>query len=157
MNKPKTFTTSSQPWYRQFWPWFLIALPGTVVVAAFYTLYLANRHADDLVVDDYYKEGLAINRELGRQQRADELGISAQVSNEGQHLVVDIDGPVTAPQLRLLLSHPMEAEQDITLPIQRTGSGRYEINMPKPIEGRWHWIIDAGDGSEWRIDGNRRF
>ena len=29
------------PWYRQFWPWFLIAMPGTVVIASMVTLYLA--------------------------------------------------------------------------------------------------------------------
>ena len=41
----------TQPWYRQFWPWFLISLPASVVVAGLSTLYIANRHADDLVVD----------------------------------------------------------------------------------------------------------
>ena len=49
------------PWYRQFWPWFLICLPGSVVVAALTTMYIAHKGADDLVVDEYYKEGLAIN------------------------------------------------------------------------------------------------
>lgn len=28
-------------WYRQFWPWFLIALPGTTVVACMFTIWLA--------------------------------------------------------------------------------------------------------------------
>ena len=31
------------PWYRQGWPWFLILLPATVVVACFITLYLARQ------------------------------------------------------------------------------------------------------------------
>lgn len=30
-----------QAWYRQFWPWFLIALPGTTVVACMFTIWLA--------------------------------------------------------------------------------------------------------------------
>ena len=33
------------PWYRQFWPWFLIVLPGSVVVAALTTVYIANKGA----------------------------------------------------------------------------------------------------------------
>ena len=41
------------PWYKQFWPWFLILLPGTAVVATLYTVVIANQYADDLVVDDY--------------------------------------------------------------------------------------------------------
>ncbi len=67
----------TQPWYRQFWPWFLIALPASVVVAALSTAYIANRDADDLVVQDYYKDGLAINRQLEKEERATQLGISA--------------------------------------------------------------------------------
>lgn len=145
------------PWYRQFWPWFLIALPGAVVIAGFVTLYIANRHADDLVVDEYYKEGLAINRQLARQHAAEDLGIRARVTNQGQQITVEMSGPVDAPQLRLILSHPMEAERDLTLPLTRAAQGRYTITIPTDIEGRWHWIIDAGDGSEWRLDGDQRF
>ena len=70
----------TRPWYRQFWPWFLILLPASVVVAGLSTLYIANRHADDLVVDDYYKDGLAINRQLEKKQRANVLGITAQLT-----------------------------------------------------------------------------
>ncbi len=69
----------SEPWYRQFWPWFLIALPATVVVAGFVTLYIANRHADDLVVDDYYKDGLAINQQLEKKAQAEAAGLSASL------------------------------------------------------------------------------
>ena len=157
MKKPSLNTGTTTPWYRQFWPWFLIALPATVVVAAFYTLYIANRHADDLVVDEYYKEGLAINRELSRQRRAEALGISVRVSREQNQLLAHVEGPVYAEQLRLVLSHPMEAEQDLTLPLTRTGSGRYSVRLPTELTGRWHWIIDAGDGSDWRLDGDQRF
>lgn len=40
------------PWYKQFWPWFIIALPASVVVASFFTLWLAISNPDHLVVDD---------------------------------------------------------------------------------------------------------
>ena len=57
----------TEPWYRQFWPWFIIMLPASVVVAGLSTWYIAHRHADDLVVDEYYKSGLAINRQLEKK------------------------------------------------------------------------------------------
>jgi hypothetical protein len=40
------------PWYRQFWPWFIIALPASAVIASFITLWLAISHPDHLVVDE---------------------------------------------------------------------------------------------------------
>lgn len=53
------------PWYKQFWPWFIIALPASVVVASFYTLYLAISNPDPLVLEqnDYQR----VNSELKAQ------------------------------------------------------------------------------------------
>lgn len=46
-----------EPWYKQFWPWFIIALPASVVIASFFTLWLAISNPDHLVVtDDEYSE-----------------------------------------------------------------------------------------------------
>lgn len=41
-----------EPWYKQFWPWFIIALPASVVIASFFTLWLAISNPDYLVVDE---------------------------------------------------------------------------------------------------------
>ena len=38
------------PWYKQFWPWFIIALPASAVVAGLYTLWIAMQTGDSLVV-----------------------------------------------------------------------------------------------------------
>ncbi|MDX2349593.1 MAG: FixH family protein, partial [Porticoccus sp.] len=43
----------TKPWYRQFWPWFLMALPGSVVIAGLTTVYIAFNGADTLVNDNY--------------------------------------------------------------------------------------------------------
>ena len=40
------------PWYKQFWPWFIIALPASAVIASFFTLWLAISNPDHLVVDE---------------------------------------------------------------------------------------------------------
>jgi hypothetical protein len=70
----------TEPWYRQFWPWFIIALPATAVVAGLITLYIATVNRDTLVRDDYYKEGLALNQDLARSRRAADLGITAELA-----------------------------------------------------------------------------
>jgi hypothetical protein len=65
------------PWYRQFWPWFIIALPASAVIAGFFTLWLAISRPDHLVVDD--EEYRRLNSELKAQlpveeKRADTTG-----------------------------------------------------------------------------------
>ena len=43
------------PWYRQFWPWFIIALPTSAVIGSFISLWLAVSNPDHLIVtgDEY--------------------------------------------------------------------------------------------------------
>ena len=69
----------AKPWYRELWPWLLMAGPAIVVVAALATAYLAVSSDDGVVADDYYKRGLVINRVLEREQRAAALGLGAVV------------------------------------------------------------------------------
>ena len=148
---------TTQPWYRQFWPWFLIVLPGTVVIASLYTVYLANLHADDMVVDDYYKRGLSINRELDRERRAEALAITAELQHDGRVIRMFVTGNVDASQLRLTFSHPMEADRDITIPLAKIAPQIYEGMLPTPPKGYWHWVLDPGAGSDWRMVGEQRF
>ena len=144
----------SAPWYRQFWPWFLIVLPGSVVIAAFATLYIANRHADDLVVDEYYKDGLAINRQLAKQEAARQRGYAARLIVDGRRIEVETDGIEHVANLRLQLSHPLEADRDFTVQLTRTGPAHYTASLPDPVASHWHWILDAGEDGGWRLDGS---
>jgi len=41
-----------RPWYREPWPWVLIAIPALTVIACAITLWLALTHPDYLVVED---------------------------------------------------------------------------------------------------------
>jgi len=63
-------------WYKHRWPWLLMAGPLTVIVAGFYTGWLAFSHQDALVVGDYYKKGKAINQDLRRDRAASALGLA---------------------------------------------------------------------------------
>jgi hypothetical protein len=148
-----------EPWYKQFWPWFLIALPATVVVAGFATLYIANKHSDDLVVTDYYKDGLAINRQLEKQARAAAAGLTASLlildDRIQVRLYADVDGSEVgaAEQLRLRLSHPLEADRDFTVLIERVAPQLFVGAMPALVEPNWHWTLEDTDAS-WRLDGS---
>ena len=39
----------TKPWYRHFWPWFIIALLGSGVSASLYTVYLAMTTAEPVL------------------------------------------------------------------------------------------------------------
>jgi hypothetical protein len=143
----------TQPWYRQFWLWFLITLPACVVVAAFYTLYIANRHADDLVVDEYYKDGLAINRQLEKLQLAQDMGITASLRFEGASVIVETSGPVGDSGLSLFLSHPLEADRDFRVELTAIAPGFFTARLQDDIEPRWHWRLEAQAPPAWRLDG----
>ena len=59
---------STGPWYRHRWPWLLVLLPLTaVVVASFFTLWLAISRPDYLVVEE--GEYDRIKSELRAQNR----------------------------------------------------------------------------------------
>ncbi len=42
--------TTPPPWYRYFWPWFVIAMLSSAVAGSFVSLYLA-LHTTDVVVE----------------------------------------------------------------------------------------------------------
>ena len=43
----------SGPWYRHFWPWFIIVLLGSSVSASLYTVYLAISTAEPVLEESY--------------------------------------------------------------------------------------------------------
>jgi len=143
----------TQPWFKQFWPWFLIMLPASVVVAGVSMVFIANQHADDLVVDEYYKDGLGINRQLERIERAHARGIDTSLHVQGSHLTVTVSGDVDLEQLQFNLSHPLEADRDIELTLNRIAPGTYYSILPEALSGRWHWRVDSGGEDGWRVDG----
>ncbi len=63
------------PWYRQFWPWFIIALPAAAVIAGIITLYLAVSNPVSLVVDD--EEYKQLNSELKAHAPTQESKVDA--------------------------------------------------------------------------------
>ena len=114
------------PWYRQFWPWFLISLPLVVVIAGFNMLYIALKYPHSMVDDQYYKEGLAINQSLDQDRRAAELKVAAEIlfqpfEDAGRaQLLVNLSGLVIYPtELTLLLQHPGSQSLDQTLTLKQ--------------------------------------
>jgi hypothetical protein len=59
----------------------------TVIIAGAITTWLAATGNTALVADDYYKQGLTINRTLERERLADDLGVRTAITAQtlGRH------------------------------------------------------------------------
>lgn len=147
-------TLHAKPWYREPWPWFLMSLPAIAVAAGLTTVWIAYESADGLVVGDYYKEGLAINQTLERDDAAHALALAATVKSEDGALVLSLAGHLTAypDQLILTLAHPTHQGMDHTLTLHHAGGSRYRATLPAMPDGKWHaQLTDAA--STWRLAG----
>ncbi|MBP8925858.1 MAG: FixH family protein [Pseudomonadales bacterium] len=146
------------PWYRQGWPWFLILLPATVVVACFITLYLAISHQDPLVQDDYYKEGLAINRELARADYAREHGIAGELNFDPGTLAVELHVAnvlPTPPILRLEILHPTDQARDQVLTLHHSVDNVFIGKAASLLDGRFYLLLEPApdEARSWRLRG----
>ncbi len=140
---------SVTPWYKEPWPWILMAGPAAVVVAGAATIWLAFATADGLVADDYYRRGLAVNQELRRDAAARARGVQASVERSAGALRVRLAGDAPEAVFAQLV-HPTRAGLDQRLRLARTAEGTYEAALPPLAAGRWRLVLQDPRG-EWRI------
>jgi hypothetical protein len=57
-----------QPWWKFGYVWLVIAGPVLVIVAGIATVWIALRGSDKLVAEDYYRQGIEINRRLAQER-----------------------------------------------------------------------------------------
>ena len=148
-----SMTAPITPWYRQLWPWLLMAGPATAVVAGIFTWWLAATANNSLVVDDYYREGKAINQRLARDRTAFELGLQATLvpSPAGVELKLASSRPEVLPEkVSMRLVHATRAELDYSIELQREPDGVWRASQPLPREGRWTVHLED-DLRTWRL------
>lgn len=145
-----------QPWYREPWPWLLMAGPAAVIVAGAITIYLAVVSNDGVVADDYYKRGLAINQTLSRDALAQQRHIRARIefsADFGRVTVAVTDDAAVGVPLALRLAHPGRPALDRLLPLTREPEGRYVAAFPVLTPGRWRVTLEDV-AQTWRLVGD---
>ncbi|QLQ30883.1 MAG: FixH family protein [Candidatus Thiothrix singaporensis] len=143
-----------KPWYKQFWPWALMVMPATAVVAGLYTYSLAVSTRSAMVVDDYYTEGKAINQSLERGRKAAALGLHGNLSLNGQAARLLLDNPSvqSLQQLELKLYHATLADHDQVVMLHNAGNGVWAGEVAHLAAGRWYVDLLPQDES-WRLEG----
>ena len=145
----------AKPWYREPWPWLLMAGPCVAIVAGFFTLWLAVRSDDGLVADDYYKRGLAINQTLSRALRAEQLKLAARAvlgADPARARVTLAGTGVLPPALRLRLVHPTRAVADELIGLHAVMPGVYEGALAAAVTGRRTVMLEDLPRT-WRLAG----
>jgi hypothetical protein len=144
------------PWYRHPWPWLLMSGPAVVVVAGLWTAVIAARSSDGLVTEDYYRQGIAINRVLGLERRASELGVVARLSFGDR--VVRVELPASVPRataLRLSIAHPAHAARDETIELAPVQGNAFEGVLQSEPQGVSRLVLEDRENT-WRLDGAMR-
>ena len=151
-NRASSSRADPQPprWYRDRWPWFLIAGPGLVVVASLASAWIAIRSDDGLVADDYYKQGLLINRKLAQMASppAEVLQATITVGPDGR-VLIRLQGPGSSPtHLQLTLTRPGERERPRVVTFVLSGDGQWTGPILEQTYGRWIITLES---EIWRL------
>lgn len=135
--------------------WLVVMIPAMAVVMGAVMITLAVTTYDGLVVDDYYKKGLQINRSMERDRIAEEQELASvvRIGPSGGAIEVSLVGNAAfeAPEIvNLRLFHATRSGLDLHLRLRRIADGRYLASRPDLAPGRWHLQLDA---KGWRLKG----
>lgn len=149
-------TSQPLPWYRQFWPWFIIALPATAVIASLYTVYLAVQNEPSLVNDNYYQEGLSINDRLKQDQRAKELNMQANLSFSEQANSVNVflrGNHQPLDSLILSISSKGNEALDQSYTLKAVNNNLFTADVAALPQGRFYIYLEPKH-RQWRLLGD---
>lgn len=132
-----------------------MAGPGVVVVAGIVTAWIAVATNDGLVADDYYKQGLAVNQVLARNDAAARMLLEAHLRFAAGRIELRLVSRAAAElpvRARIKLAHPTRGGEDQDLLL--TGEkGVYAGQMSALGPGRWHVMVEDEAGT-WRLAGS---
>ena len=147
-------------WYQFPWVWALICIPFTAVLFGVVMFVMADIHRDDLVVDDYYKDGMAINLRLSMDERAKELGVRAKMAQVNERGVSWVIENVSDSAIQMSLYHVTNSTKDlITVLIPEddmpSKSNLYLSDNPDLVDrltSKGVWFVElSGVDDGWRL------
>jgi hypothetical protein len=149
--------SSNKPWYRQFWPWFIMLPPAGAVIGGIITIYLAFSNQPELVVDDYGSIDNTTAQRLAREQTAADMGLLAEVNLSRDttgsfYLKVSLQQAGNAGELpemlRATLIHSTKSEFDRSVDLLRS-EGLYQGQIEIPASN--YYLQLENPERTWRL------
>lgn len=147
------------PWYRQFWPWFIIALPASAVVGGLTTLWISMQTTDSLVLQSDDGVRNASDRRIAAERFASAAGLVALLDIDRDtgtvSAVIRSGGLDSLPTtLEFELSHPAFADRDRAITLTKAipdaeGNPVWVGHFASVPEGRFYAVLRSGD--TWRL------
>lgn len=154
MPSPQSQITHTKPWYKHPHLWLVICLPILSIVVSLTFARTAFINKSDVVRDDWYMDGKALQQDLSRDTAAATANLHAKVSMnpQGQIDVVLSHAPNTAipPQLDLYFFHPIKSEKDHKISLKRLEDGHFQGQMDADLLKPSHYYVEL-DGHLWRL------
>lgn len=148
--------STTTPWFKQFWPWFILSPLILVVFAGFWMIYIATVTHDGAIVDNYYKDGLSIVERTEQDQWAAKQNLSAQVQTLDERVQLRLNGDLESwpDALTLLYVFKTKASRDVEVRLERSPDGRYLGRLPEPVNGDRDLLLEPVDSdTHWRLHG----
>ena len=132
--------TDTTPWYKQFWPWFIIGVVSWGVVSASITLTVALKNPPHMMTGDYAKLGKALVDTHRRADRAEALGLSGVLARSGAQWALSLEADearALGERLLVLVQHPTDSSRDRQVVLDRIAPGEYRAEAATiPPRGR---------------------
>lgn len=125
------------------------------MIGGIITIWIATRDGTGLITDNYYQDGLEINRQLQQDQAAKvaEVYVTLTFSETEQQLGMTLAGNIPPPQtLELMLTSPVDPARDATFELTHTGDNHYQSPLRKMPAGRFYLRLTP-DNNNWRLKG----
>lgn len=140
-----------KPWYKQVWPWVLIAIPILTTLKAVQAVYVMNKASPDLVIDDYYTEGKAINMNLAKYREAASRNLQGEILVAANKAIVNfVPNKILTDTLVLEFVHSTFKAKDFTVTAHRSGEAMFVAELPVTLEGKWHLVIHD-EQQDWKM------
>ncbi len=146
--------TDASPWYGYSWVWVLILIPFSAVIFGIVMFTLADVHRDDLVVDQYYRDGMAIKVTLSMDQLATRMKVEAVFVEDASQVIFDVSNARDSA-IELAFYHVASAARDHSILLVPESGQRYssdDVRLLTMLKTPGVWYLEMrGTDEHWRL------